>query len=165
LVLESQETALNMAVQEVLSALVSEDGIACGPDLMRIIGRSTPEADRRRRVRLPLSWKIYLLRASDTHPLETRTRNLSSEGFYCLVPEPFVVSECVRCTIFVPVMESVTDVEHDRDFLMLECGATVLRIENLGLKSYGIGCRIDNYRISSPTKMHSGAQRGLHVGQ
>lgn len=133
-----------MELRDVLSSLVIGNGIACGPDLMRIIdGGYTPDTDRRRRVRLPLSWTIYLLRSSDTHPLESKTKNISSEGFYCSVQEPFVIGECILCTMFVPAF----DAEHPNEFMFLECQATVVRVDAIGPENYGMACHIENYKL------------------
>jgi hypothetical protein len=138
-----------MDLREVLSTLVIGNGIACGPDLMRILdGGYTPDTDRRRRVRLPLAWVIYVLRSSDTSPVETKTKNISSEGFYCYVHEALVVGECIRCTMVVPGFEAA----HRDECISLECQATVLRVEAVGPRYYGVACHIDTYKMVTTAK-------------
>lgn len=138
-----------MQLPDILSTLVYESGIACGPDVMRAIENvRIPDSDRRKRVRMPLTWTIYLLRSTDTHPLEGKTKNISSDGFYCSVGEPFVVGESVRCTLFIPAC----DLERKDHFLFLECRATVLRVEFIAAENYGVACRIDDYKVVKPSR-------------
>src|SRR5215203_4987467 len=90
---------------EAVSPFVLADRAAYGPDLMRITeGILVPDVDRRRRDRLPLELKIYLLRSTDAHSIESRTVNVSCNGFYCRVLEPFQTGECIRCTISIPTV-------------------------------------------------------------
>jgi hypothetical protein len=132
---------------EALSPLALTDGSAYGPDLMRIIDSGYgPESDRRGKTRLGLAWTIYLLRSTDACPLESRTVNVSSKGFYCFAPEAFVVGECVRCTMMIP---SFTGQRHD-DYVALQCQATVLRVDVMEGARYGVACQIDDYRIVTP---------------
>jgi len=133
-----------MELREVLSSLAVGNGIACGPDLMRYMdGGHTHDTDRRKRPRLALTWTIYLLRSTDTRPLESKTKNVSSEGFYCCVRERFVVGECIRCTVFIPTR----DVEHPDECIFLECQATVVRVDPIAPDHYGIGCHIESYKM------------------
>ena len=128
---------------EAVSPFVLADKAAYGPDLMRIAEDIlVPDVDRRRRDRLPLELKIYLLRSTDTHSIESHTVNVNCQGFYCRVQEPFLTGECVRCTIAVPTVDRRRGMHH----FMVECEATVVRVErNEG--QYGLGCRIDHYSI------------------
>lgn len=132
---------------EALSVLASTDGSAYGPDLMRIIdGGYGPETDRREKPRLGLSWTIYLLRSTDAYPLESKTINVSSKGFYCLAPEPFVVGECIRCTMMIPSFDGQRR-DHN---IALQCQATVIRVDTVENARYGLACQIDDYRIVTP---------------
>jgi hypothetical protein len=128
---------------ETVSPFAFADGTAYGPDLMRIAeGSYVPDIDRRQIGRLPLELKIYLLRSTDAYPLESRTTNVNCHGFYCKVPEPFLVGECFHCTIAIPAVGP----RRGEDYLMLQCEATVIRID-LHESQYGLGCRINNYTI------------------
>ena len=141
-------TQLPMQSCEVVPPFALADGSACGPDLMRINdGGYVPSADRRGKMRLALSWTIYLLRSTDAYPLESKTTNVSCSGFYCFVVEPFVVGECLRCTMMIPSF----GVHRAEDHLTLECRATVLRVDRLENGKHGLGCRIDDYSVVLPT--------------
>jgi PilZ domain len=133
-----------MEVGEVLSSLVVGSGIACGPDLMRIMDTAhAPVVDRRKRIRLPLSWTLYLGHANATHLVRGRTKNVSSNGFYCYVPEAFNVGEYVRCTMLVPTFNA------DLTPMSLHCRVTVLRVDVEAPNLYGIACRIDDYSVAN----------------
>lgn len=128
---------------ETVSSFVLADRSAYGPDLMRIVeGVFVPDADRRRRDRLPLELKVYLLRSTDAHSIESRTIDVNCNGFYCRVQEPFLTGECIRCTIAVPTVGRPRGEHH----VMVECEATVVRVDHHD-GQYGLGCRIDNYNI------------------
>jgi hypothetical protein len=89
---------------------------------------------------MPARWTVYLSRESDTHPLETVTRDLSSEGFYCYVPEPVLPGELLDCALMIP-SHSKTE-----DLLCLKGQVQVVRLESIG-HGYGIGCQLRNYSI------------------
>lgn len=133
-----------MELREVLSSLAVGNGIACGPDLMRYMdGGYTSATDRRRRPRLPLAWSVHLLRSTGAHHLETKTKNVSSEGFYCSVHEPFVTGESIRCTVFIPTRNT----EHPEECIFLECQAKVVRVDAMAPNQYGVACHIENYKM------------------
>jgi hypothetical protein len=136
---------------EGLSPLALADGSAYGPDLMRIIDSGyDPNTDRRSRARLRLSWTIYLLRSTGVCPLESRTVNISSGGFYCLTREPFMIGEYIQCTIMIPSFGS----ERRNGHIGLRCQATVLRVDVLEEVKFGIACRIDDYTLAIPTEKY-----------
>lgn len=126
-----------------LAARVFGDGLVCGPDLMRIADGNVPDIDRRGRARLPLCWTVYLIRSIDIEPVEGKTKNISSDGFYCFAPEPFVVGESIRCIINIPAF----DVEQPDNVVSLECRAKVVRVEPVGIGKYGVACHIEDYRV------------------
>jgi len=99
--------------------------------------------ERRKRPRIPVHWTVYLTRATDTHPLEAVTVNLSSEGFYCHVPVPIVPGELMECALLIP--------NHGANqVLCLQGKVQVVRLETAGA-DYFIGCRIDHYNIVTLT--------------
>jgi len=98
--------------------------------------------DRRRRPRIPARWTVYLSRESDSHPLETFTRDLSSEGFYCYVPEPMLPGQRMECTLMLPNHGNLDD------GLCLRGSVQVVRLENSG-QGFGIGCQILEYNIAN----------------
>lgn len=135
---------------EALSPLALADGSAYGPDLMRIVDSGYgPDTDRRSKARLGLSWTIYLLRSTDAYPLESKTINVSSKGFYCLAPEPFLVGECIRCTMMIPSFSG----ERRDDYVALQCQATVLRVDTVEDEKFGLACRIDDYTVVRPPSL------------
>ena len=53
-------------------------------------------AERRKRMRIRLHWRVDLLAVRDSHGIESVTRDLSTCGFYCLSPVPLVPGERIR---------------------------------------------------------------------
>lgn len=131
---------------EAFSPLALADGSACGPDLMRIVDGGYVSDTDGREGRLGLTWTVYLLRSTDAYPLETKTTNVSNKGFYCFVPEAFVVGECIRCTMMIPSFEA----KRSKDHIALDCQATVIRVDPIDSSKYGLACHIDHYRIVTP---------------
>lgn len=103
-----------------------------------------PTHERRRRVRVPLTWTVSLQPKCGS-PVESRTKNISSEGFYCLVAEPFAAGDLVDCVIHVPV----TDPSRAQRTLLLQCRARVVRVEEFASGVFGIACFIEQYHVAS----------------
>jgi hypothetical protein len=126
-----------------VSPRVFGDELGCGPDLMRIPDSNVSYAiDRRRHARLPLAWTVYLIRPASVEIVEGKTKNVSCDGFYCFVHEPFAAGESIRCVILIPAF----DTQQPERMLSLECQARVLRVDPVPTGN-GIACRIDDYRI------------------
>jgi hypothetical protein len=128
-------------------SLAFGDGLICGPDLMRIVDpplSSVP--DRRRRVRLKLSWTVYVWTDRHTKPIEGRTRDVSSEGFYCFVSAPIQAGEDVAYTIMMPTFNA----DGGSEFICLEGHGKVVRLESLPAGTYGIACHIRDYNVLPP---------------
>jgi hypothetical protein len=127
--------------------LVLGDGRAYGLEVMRIVDAGpAPEFDRRRRVRVPLSLPLRLFRADGAGPFDTHTKNVSSEGFYCVVSDPFAANERIRCILSLPAF----DPGHHDDVITLDCWARVVRVELLGNSAYGIACAVEQYQVVLP---------------
>jgi hypothetical protein len=90
--------------------------------------------DRRRQRRLPLRWTAYLYRAAATTPIEAMTRNVSSDGFYCVVEEPFAIGEVVHSALLIPAF----DPEQPDRMMTIESECSVVRVECMGNGSYGV---------------------------
>lgn len=90
---------------------------------------------------MDLHWTVYLWRGGDTHPSQTETTNISSDGFYCIARQPFTPGEWIECNIFVPTMAE----PHD-DLVVLRSRAQVLRVETTST-GYGLACRIEDYSV------------------
>lgn len=100
--------------------------------------------DRRRTPRATLRWALYLNGNSTGHPLRAETRNISRDGFYCLLDQPLTPGERIECDIVVPTH----DLLDPEDFVYLHCSVQVLRVEKTGTGSgFGIACRIEDYSV------------------
>lgn len=100
--------------------------------------------ERRKHPRMPVHWTVYLYGKSDTHPVESVTVNLSSDGFFCCVPNPIQIGELLECTLIIPSHGS----PDPNDLLSLRGIAQVVRLESVG-SGYGIGCQIREYNIAT----------------
>lgn len=102
--------------------------------------------ERRKRTRVQVHWPVCFIRPSTADTVETVTHDLSSDGFYCLANTAFVPGEIRECTLGVPMHRTHTG---DRVRAVL-CRVRVIRVEALGQDgSYGVGCRIEDYRFIS----------------
>lgn len=106
--------------------------------------KMTAPADRRTRVRIPLTLPVYLFRSGALLPIESKTKNVSCAGFYCYAPEPLVIDECIRGILVLPAF----DPEDPNHALCLECRARVVRVELVEAGNYGIACAIDDYKVT-----------------
>lgn len=108
--------------------------------------------ERRRNRRAPLNWLVYIKCESSTERLLTRTRDISSDGFYCLLNQPVRPGEHIECDIVVPTHGT----RHPNDVVYLRCKARAVRVEEIdGGLEFGVACRIEEYRVltnaDSPT--------------
>lgn len=98
-------------------------------------------ADRRRRRRATVDWPVLLYDDAGA-PVQTATRNLSSEGLYCTVPS-LLAGIARTCVIQVPPAGPEPPVA-------LECRIRVLRIEVLPDGGFGMAAHIEEYRVRLP---------------
>ncbi len=71
---------------------------------------------------------------------------MSIEGFYCVVPEPFMPGEELECRIIIPVQ----CLSSCNEMLCMRGIVRVARLESSDLNGrFGIGCRIESYSIAS----------------
>jgi hypothetical protein len=102
------------------------------------------KAERRSRPRAALQWVVHVSRAGGKHPVASKTRNVSSQGFYCLTREPLDWGERVECTVVIPIPNSVKP----DDVLWLKCQARVLRVEAAAADTtFGIAFQIEEYCV------------------
>ena len=100
--------------------------------------------ERRSSPRAALHWTLYLTWNGATHPFRTETRDISKDGFYCLVDQPIRPGEQIECDIVVPTHSS----QYPDDVVYLRCRAQAVRVEKIGAGSeFGLACRIEEYRI------------------
>jgi hypothetical protein len=112
------------------------------PDAARM-----PLGERRRRPRAALQWRIHIYRSGHSDPLVSTSKNISSQGFYCLAQESCEPGECLECSIFIPTQQA------GEDTLRLKCSARVLRVEPAPNAGFGLACQIEDYtleRLSGP---------------
>jgi hypothetical protein len=104
--------------------------------------------ERRRRNRMRVHWPLRLHKTNAAESVETVTHDLSSDGFYCLARTSFVPGEALACTLGVP-----THHPNGADRMVsVECRIRIVRVEATQEGLYGVGCRIEEYRL-----LHSAA--------
>jgi len=96
----------------------------------------------RKHKRVVLHWPL-LLASNTSDPLETRTENLSSAGFYCFSPRQFRAGERLEALIRFPQMFKT----HFESSLCLKCAIQVVRVETDPQTGFGVGCRIEDYEL------------------
>jgi len=101
-------------------------------------------SERRDRQRLPLHWNVYIVRDTDSRPLLSRTKDLSSRGFYCTVESPCTPGEYVHCDIMIPPHGALIPSAG----ASLHCRIQILRVEAMASGGYGLACRIEEYSVS-----------------
>ena len=99
-------------------------------------------SERRKRKRVPLHWPVRLLRKPGNTPVESTTEELSSEGFYCIIKEPFKRGVRLQCQIVIPGKS----LGLPESSIRLQCHVTVKRVELVG-SGYGLGCQIEDYSL------------------
>ena len=102
-----------------------------------------PSGDRRKRKRVAVHWPVRLFRTGRPSVPST-TENLTSEGLYCIIQEPFKPGERLQCEIVIPA-GSFGSAE---SFIRLQCHVTVRRVEHLR-RGFGLGCHIEDYTLLS----------------
>jgi PilZ domain len=112
--------------------------------------------ERRRERRLALRWPI-LVSSKVSGRVETRTDNLSSGGFYCILGNPLAPGERIECDLTVPN----TGRGHRGDIAgSIRCQAEVLRVEALGTDpSFGVACKILNFEFTKDLTLFKTASR------
>ena len=97
-------------------------------------------AERRRRHRLKLGWRVQLARPCTHVLVSAETDNLNSGGFYCISEEPFSPGESLECDLFIPANPGVLEGPN----VVLHRQVKVLRLEIKGLEpGFGIACQFE----------------------
>lgn len=103
--------------------------------------------DRRRRPRLMLTYPVRLFRVGYQSRVETKTENISCEGFFCVTESLFSPREKLECEL---MLTSETDRLVD-EAIIIRCHAEVVRVERLDQDStFGLACRIADYTVEFP---------------
>lgn len=109
---------------------------------MKDTGRNPHFVERRRYLRVPVQWKLWALTRCGQRVLESRTENLSVNGFYTVLPEPYLLGDEIRCTILVPRPHE------DSKGVILECQVRVVRVEpDASGAGFGVACCILDYEV------------------
>jgi len=115
--------------------------------------------ERRRRSRLRLACPVRLRRPGETSRVETKTEDISCEGFFCFTDRDFLLRETLECELVIPSEEFG---QPDERGLVLRCRAEVVRVEpQAGKNAYGIACRLADYTLGSEIVMQDSASKGL----
>ncbi len=101
-----------------------------------------PINERRRRTRLDMHWPVSLTRKGWPALIRATTENISSDGFYCLCREAFLVGEQLECLLSIPPHAR----EEDAPWLVLECKIRVVRVE-AQRDQFGVGFHIESYSV------------------
>jgi hypothetical protein len=100
--------------------------------------------ERRRSHRASLHWTVYLACDGLTHPVCTKTRDISRDGFYCLLNHQVRPGDRIECDLVVPTHNS----RRPGDVAYLRCRARIVRVERAGSGAgFGLGCRIEDYYV------------------
>jgi PilZ domain len=113
--------------------------------------------ERRSNARVSLDWTVQLTCDAAGFRLRSRTRNISPNGFYCIVNQWIKPGDRFECDIAVPV--------HDRgrsgDAVYLRCRVLALRIEPGPTGAdFGLACRIEDYQVIHGSGQDPLAERG-----
>jgi hypothetical protein len=101
--------------------------------------------DRRRRPRLRLAYAIRLHRPGGEALVETKTHDLSCEGFFCIADRAFSPHDKVECELVIPTGRPDQLFEQD---IILRCRAEVVRVEWQGSGgAFGVACRFADYTL------------------
>jgi hypothetical protein len=100
--------------------------------------------DRRSRPRLRLSYPLFLFRLGEASGIETRTEDISCEGFFCISESPFALHEMVECELVIPAGEPRNPTDRD---LLMRCRAHVIRVVRQRSSGFGVACRLEDYTL------------------
>lgn len=108
--------------------------------------------ERRRRVRAEVEWPVRFHPRNPLRSFDVLTKNVSSDGFYCLLDQPFSPGQAVDCVLFVPIH----DPGRREDTLVLCCQVRAVHVDILeGGTRYGVGFHIDHYAVERPVQAES----------
>lgn len=125
-------------------SFVPADPPLLSPDETDCIGKR----DRRRRQRMRLQLPVHL-QSGDQAPIDSITRDISTDGFLCLTPRPFTKGEALVCLIAWPSHGRGVP---DKPFV-LRCHARVVRCEHdLDTGLYRTAYHIEDYECN---ELHS----------
>lgn len=100
--------------------------------------------DRRRNSRVSLQLTLYLASDGAGHPFCTKTKDISRDGFYCVLNQLVKPGRRLECDIALPAHNT----QKANDLLYLHCRVVAVRVEELesGV-AFGLACRIEDYSV------------------
>lgn len=115
--------------------------------------------DRRRRPRLKLAYPLRLCVVSSGSWIETKTEDLSCEGFFCFTESVLSLRDKVECELIIPADEERPTLKED---IVLHCRAEVVRVvRRTSDSSFGVGFRISDYTIDREVAKHELVMRAF----
>jgi len=103
--------------------------------------------ERRRRPRLTLAYPVRLFRVGSRSRIETKTENVSCEGFLCITESFFSPREKLDCELVLTTASGRTADEA----IILRCRAEVVRVERHNENfTFGVACRVSDYTVECP---------------
>jgi hypothetical protein len=100
--------------------------------------RALPLIDRRKYERLPLRLPVRFVNEKGSVTC-CFTENISSEGIYCVSPDPFMPGDLLDVELLLPAH----NLDRGEKRVRLVCRGLVVRIDSTWLgPGFGIGCRI-----------------------
>ena len=103
--------------------------------------------DRRRRPRLKLAYSVRLRRSGVDSLVETKTENVSCEGFLCVTDCIFHLREILGCELVIPGEREGVASDHD---IVLSCRAEVVRVES-AYRQIGLSSGVSSRRLHNRT--------------
>ena len=104
-----------------------------------------PLRERRKHERLELRLPVRFSSTEGSPTISCFTENISSNGFYCICPEPFVPGEQRNILLMLPARgysRSGANVD-------LKCQVRVVRIDSIGPRpGFGVACQIEKYTLT-----------------
>jgi len=112
--------------------------------------------ERRRKLRLKLCCEIGLCSWNGMVQVQTKTEDLSSEGFYCNSMEPFSPGQLLRCDLSIPANGGAAV----RNGFILKRIVKVVRVVVSGLEpGFGLACQFERKTGPGPMIIRVNADR------
>jgi hypothetical protein len=112
------------------------------PQQQGSVRETAPRAERRKRIRTAVHWRLTLFHGNGRTAIETTTRDLSSAGLYCVANARLNVGDQVVIILEVPAHDP-TGKEQSYAF---RCEGRVVRVEPTSVDgAFGIACQIVDY--------------------
>ena len=107
---------------------------------------SSMTIERRNHARTNVRLSLFLLRTGSSVPFRTETENVAPDGLFCYSRYFFSPGDSLRFLLFLPAARR--EPEMMAAGMYIHGAAQVIRVSIGPLPgSYGIGCRLDNYRV------------------